>query len=70
MDEILVEKCTRAAFVELDQDDEAWVRVDGFDPDEKILYVHNENSGEEFSLEAEDLEGAKFYELKHIIIGK
>ena len=67
----MVDKCSRASFICLPLHDvrsraDDWVRVDGFDPEEKILYVHDEDSGEEYSLESEDLEDAVFYELKEI----
>tara|TARA_X000001036_G_C20128453_1_gene582281 strand:+ start:222 stop:521 length:300 start_codon:yes stop_codon:yes gene_type:complete len=70
-----IELCTNAAFVRIVIDDDLyeggtehtqWVRVDGFDPEEKVLYVHEEDSGEEYSLEGPDLIDAKFYELKEI----
>tara|TARA_Y100001954_G_C15606038_1_gene500453 strand:+ start:303 stop:521 length:219 start_codon:yes stop_codon:yes gene_type:complete len=67
----MVDKCSRASFIKLPLHDvrsrgDDWVRVDGFDPDEKKLYVHDEDSGEEYSLEAEDLKDAVFYELQEI----
>ena len=63
-----IELCTNAAFVKLIDDNgyTEWVRVDGFAPEEKVLYVHNEDSGEEYSLEGPDLIDAKFFELKEI----
>ena len=71
MDKIMFDKCSRASFICLPlhhvrsrADD--WVRVDGFDPEENKLYVHDEDSGEEYSLEAEDLKDAIFYEIKEI----
>ena len=68
-----VEYCKKSAFVRLFLDDprarselSEWVRVTAFDPEEKVLYVYNEDSGDEYSLEGSDLIGAKFYELKEI----
>ena len=62
------ELCANAAFVRLTDTNNTgyWVRVDGFDPEEKVLYVHEEESGEEYSLEGPDLIDAKFYELKEL----
>ena len=37
MDKAMFEKCKRASFIKLPGDD--WARVDGFDPEEKKLYV-------------------------------
>ena len=64
MDKAIFEKCKRASFIKLPGDD--WARVDGFDPEEKKLYVHDEDSGEEYSFETEDLKDAIFYEIKEI----
>ena len=64
MDKAMFEKCKRASFIKLLGDD--WSRLDGFDPEEKILYVHDEDSGEEYSLDMEDLKDAIFYEIKEI----
>ena len=64
MDKAMFEKCKRASFIKLMGDD--WARVDGFDPEEKILYVHDEDSGEEYSFDMEDLKDAIFYEIKEI----
>ena len=69
-----MELCRQAAFVRIvvvpnyegGEEGTEWVRVDGFAPGEKVLYVHNEDSGEEYSLEGPDLIDAKFYELKEI----
>ena len=68
MDKEMFDKCSRASFIKVPykKDAEDWARVDGFDPDEKKLYVHDEESGEEFSFEAEELKDAVFYELKEI----
>ena len=67
----MFDKCSRASFVKLPLRDiksrgDDWARVDGFDPEEKILYVHDEDSGEEYSLEADELVGTRYYELKEI----
>lgn len=64
MDKITFEKCSKASFVFLGIGE--WARVDGFDPEEKKLYVHNEDSGEEYSLEADELVGTRYYEIKEI----
>ena len=64
MDKVLFEKCKRASFIKLPGDD--WSRVDGFDPEEQILYVHDEDSGEEYSFDTDDLKDAIFYEIKEI----
>ena len=64
MDKVMFKKCKRASFIKLPGDD--WARVDGFDPEEKKLYVHDEDSGEEYSFETEDLKDAIFYEIKEI----
>ena len=71
MDKIMFDKCSRASFIKLPLRDiksrgDDWARVDGFDPEEKILYVHDEDSGEEYSLDMEDLKDAIFYEIKEI----
>ena len=71
MDEIMFDKCSRASFIKLPLRDiksrgDDWARVDGFDPEEKILYVHDEDSGEEYSLDKEELKDAIFYEIKEI----
>tara|TARA_Y200000002_G_scaffold295669_1_gene250163 strand:- start:2860 stop:3120 length:261 start_codon:yes stop_codon:yes gene_type:complete len=63
--EEMIAKCKKASFVELNGVD--WCRVDGYEPEEQILYVHDEDSGEEYSLEYDDLaEGCIFYEVKEI----
>ena len=59
----LEEKCKAASFVELDDD---FLRVDGFDPEEFIMYVHDENTGDEMSLDKTELENCKIFELKEI----
>ena len=65
LNQLIAEKCKKASFVELT--DTGWVRVDGYDEDEGILYVHNEDTGDEYSLEDDvEFEGAKFYEIKLI----
>ena len=71
MDKIMIDKCSRASFIKLPLRDiksrgDDWARVDGFDPEEKILYVHDEDSGEEYSLDREELKDAIFYEIKEI----
>lgn len=71
MDKIMFDKCSRASFIKLPLRDiksrgDDWARVDGFDPEEKILYVHDEDSGEEYSLDREELKDAIFYEIKEI----
>ena len=65
MDKTIVEKCKKASFVELNGG--GWWRVDGYDPEEQKLYVHDEDTGDEYSLEEDDLkEGCIFYEVKEI----
>ena len=59
----LEEKCKVASFVELGDD---FLRVDGFDPEEFIMYVHDENTGDEMSLDKTELENCKIFELKEI----
>ena len=59
----LEEKCKAASFVELGDD---FLRVDGFDPEEFIMYVHDENTGDEMSLDKTELENCKIFELKEI----
>ena len=71
MDKIMFDKCSRASFIKLPLRDiisrgDDWARVDGFDPEEKILYVHDEDSGEEYSFDMDDLKDAIFYEIKEI----
>jgi|TARA_B110000444_G_scaffold124772_1_gene117230 hypothetical protein len=61
----IAEKCKKASFVELA--DTGWVRVDGYDEDEGILYVHNEDTGDEYSLDTDiEFEDAIFYEITTI----
>ena len=64
MDKIMFEKCSKSSFVFLGIGE--WARVDGFDPEEKKLYVHNEDSGEEYSFDTDDLKDAIFYEIREI----
>ena len=59
----LEEKCKAASFVELDDD---FLRVDGFDAEEFIMYVHDENTGDEMSLDKTELENCLFFEIKEI----
>ena len=71
MDKVMFDKCSRASFIKLPLADvrsrgDDWARVDGFDPEEQKLYVHDEDSGEEYSFETEDLKDAIFYEIKEI----
>ncbi len=58
-----IELCKKAFFVELGED---FLRVDGFDPEEQVMYVHDENSGEEYSLDKGELAECKFFELREI----
>ena len=59
----LEERCKRASFVELDED---FLRVDGFDPEEFRMYVHDENTGDEMSLDKTELENCKIFEIQEI----
>lgn len=63
MNDLLVDKCQRAAFINLDGE---FLRVVAFDDEDEILFVENEDSGEDYRLEESDLEGAKFFELQEI----
>lgn len=60
---LMIDKCKRATFIDLGTE---WVRVDYFEPDEHYVYATNEETGDEYRLEAEDLVDAKFFALCEI----
>jgi len=64
LNENLVEKCQKAVFINLGDE---WLRVDYFDDEEEYVWAHNEDTGEEYRLEEDDLVEARFYECKEMI---
>lgn len=56
-------RAKNAALLKLDSE---MLRIEGYEPDEKVLYCYNEDTGEGYRLTKEDCSDAKFYALEEI----